>query len=137
MSATKAMGGFVAVLVVGGLLAAKVYYRYERVKQRDQRQFERETTRPPEFLAHAHELMDQAPDAKTIGPWLHTAVEENHDAALEKANLSSTGYRDAIIQLVFDKGQREGREDVMRSMEKVKTYAILAGEEWWKLKRKL
>lgn len=133
----KAIGGFVGLLVVGGLIAAKTYFRYERVKARDQAQIERETTRPPEFLAHAHELMDQAPDARTIGPWLHAAVESNHQAALDESGLLSTNYRDAIIRLVFEQGQKEGREDVMRSMEKLKTHAVLAGEEWWKLKRKL
>lgn len=137
MSGAKAVGGLVGILIVGGLVGARAYFRWERMKARDQAQMERETTRPPEFLAHAHELMDQAPDAKTIGPWLHAAVETNHQAALDESGLLSTKYRDAIIRLVFEQGQKEGREDVMRSMEKLRTHAVFAGEEWWKLNRKL
>lgn len=129
------LGGIVGLAVVAGI----IYLKFERSERRAERREQRQVAAAAdeaEWKPHALEMMTQAPDVKTAGEYLAWGVEAYHEDAAADAS-SGPEYRDALIDLIYERAKQDGREDVTRSLDKVKTMAKLAKPEtWWQIKRK-
>lgn len=140
-------GGVAGGLVVVVLIGVRFYLRMERYERRSQPTvIVDDSTKIPETLesdslTHAHELMDKAPNADRVGQYLHWGVRTYHDAAWKKTSeafvgATSTGYRDALFDLMVERATKDGRTEELQSLQKVKVASVAAGESWWDVKLK-
>jgi hypothetical protein len=142
-----ATGGIAGVLVVAALIGARIYSRIQRHERQSQPVvLVDDSTKVPETLeadslAHAHELMDLAPNAERVGQYLHWAVRTHHQQAWAKTSeafvgATATGYRDALFDLMLERAAKDGRTEEATALEKVKAASKAAGESWWDVKKK-
>jgi hypothetical protein len=129
------VGGIFTLAVVAGV----IYLKFQRAEARAERREQREIAALVDMSGwkpHALDMMKQAPDQKTAGEYLAWGVETYHEDATEDAG-SGPEYRDALVDLIYERARQDGREDVTRSLDKVKTMARLAKPEtWWEIKKK-
>lgn len=128
-------GGLMTLLLIGGVITLKVMRAQDRAERRAQREAAHVADKA-QWKPHALEMMQQAPDAKGVGDYLAWGVEAYHDEVVDEAS-SGPEYRDMLIDAIFERARQDGREDVTRSLEKVRTAAMLAdAETWWELRKK-
>jgi len=134
MDAKGVVGGVVVgvgALVMVGLRIHRAELRSERY-DRQNMQAEADFA---EWQPHMLHLMAQAPDQKRIGEYLVWGVNAFHDeVASAHSGNSGTAYRDAMIDRIFAHAYGEGREDIQRSLTKMRTYVKLSDQDtWWEL----
>jgi hypothetical protein len=130
-----AVGGVISLLAIGGVIYLKVLKADARAERRAERDAAHVADKA-QWKPHALEMMKQVPDAKGCGDYLAWGVEAYHDAV---ADLASSGreYRDLLIDAIFERARQDGREDVTRSLEKVRSAVIgLDPDTWWQIRRK-
>src|SRR4051812_44807262 len=108
MGAKEAVGGVIALVVV----CALGYLRYEARQARYERNEAAYQARCVDFKAHAHKLMDQAREAKQLGPLLHAGVDQFHDQAWDAESDSGLLYRNELFRLINEDATKKGREDI-------------------------
>lgn len=134
------VGGIFTLAVVAGVIYLKVVKAQNRAERREARDAAFEADHSL-WKSHALDMMKQAPDAKGIGEYLAWGVETYHGEADEEAMSSfisdGAAYRDALIEKIYERARKDGREDVTRSLDKVRTMAKLADpDQWWVIQKK-
>lgn len=141
----REVGGGAAILVIAvGFFAVKQYFRHEARSDRrstPSREVERVEVVGADCLAQAHALVDQSPNFVDVGPYLHSAIATHHAEVYQKCERlianGTTPYRDAMLDALAQTAKKDGRKDALSAIDKLRAASKSAGEEWWKLKRRL
>ena len=131
------LGGLVSIAVIGGI----IYLKVMRGESRSERHAAREAKVEADvatWKSHALDMIQQVPDAKGLAEYLTWGVNTYHaqaeQEALDAFVSSGSAYRDILIGKIYERARTDGREDVTRSLDKVKTMAKLApADAWWNI----
>lgn len=134
MEAREVVGGIAAIIGVAAIIGLRVYRMEMRAERREQVEVHRDMLRELS-KDRMLQLMAQAPDQKRVGEYLAWGVNSFHeeiDGSIE--SFVGVDYRNAMIDRIFTHAQGEGREDIQRSLDKLRRYVLLSdAEKWWEL----